>query len=194
MARQRIHEIVHEYGRDVLEHERMRIEKHCYQHGAVTTFEHSVRVACLAVYFADRLHLWRHVDLRSLVRAALLHDYFLYDWHYDGDGSHKLHGFTHPRRALTNALHDFDLNPVERDSILRHMFPLTPVPPRYIEGYLVTMADKISATRETFSMARFSKPQLDPVPARLALTDGSESAQKTNDGDDEAEHQEETIR
>ncbi|MBW3087249.1 HD domain-containing protein [Bifidobacterium sp. 82T24] len=172
LARQRIHELVHEYGHDVLDHERMRIEKHCYQHGAVTTFEHSVRVACLAVYFADRLHLWRFVDLRSLVRAALLHDYFLYDWHHDDGGTHRLHGFTHPRRALTNALEDFDLNPVERDSILRHMFPLTPIPPRYVEGYLVTMADKISATRETFSMARFSKPALAPVPERHAITDG----------------------
>ena len=57
------------------------IERGCYQHGAVTTFAHSIRVACLAVWMADRLHLWDKVDLQSLVRAALLHDYFLYDWH-----------------------------------------------------------------------------------------------------------------
>ena len=37
---------------------------------------------------------------------------------------------------------------------------MTPVPPKYIEGYLVTMADKISATRETFSRDRFNKPSL----------------------------------
>ena len=36
---------------------------------------------------------------------------------------------------------------------------LTPLPPRYIEGYLVTMADKVSATRETLSLDRFNKPK-----------------------------------
>ena len=57
-------------------------------------------------------------------------------------------------------MRDFgDLNHVERDSIARHMFPLTPLPPRYIEGYLVTMADKVSATRETLSLDRFNKPK-----------------------------------
>ncbi|ADB09906.1 conserved hypothetical protein [Bifidobacterium dentium JCM 1195 = DSM 20436] len=137
----------------------MQIERSCYQHGVVTTFAHSVRVACLAVWMADRLHLWYRVDLHSLIRAALLHDYFLYDWHDWDNGEHRLHGFTHGNTAVRNAVRDFRLNHVERDSIANHMFPLTPRPPRYIEGYLVTMADKISATRETFSMERFNKPK-----------------------------------
>ena len=55
----------------------MQIERVCYQHGVVTTFAHSIRVACLAVWIADRLRLWHRVDLHSLIRAALLHDYFL---------------------------------------------------------------------------------------------------------------------
>ena len=75
------------------------------------------------------------------------------------NGEHRLHGFTHGNTAVRNAVRDFRLNHVERDSIANHMFPLTPRPPRYIEGYLVTMADKISATRETFSMERFNKPK-----------------------------------
>lgn len=56
----------------------MQIERVCYQHGVVTTFAHSIRVACLAVWIADRLRLWHRVDLHSLIRAALLHDYFLW--------------------------------------------------------------------------------------------------------------------
>lgn len=59
-----------------------------------------------------------------------------------------------------NAVRDFHLNRVERDSIENHMFPLTPIPPRYLEGYLVTVADKISATRETVSLERFYKPKV----------------------------------
>ena len=58
---------------------------------------------------------------------------------------------------MRNAVHDFKLNRIERDSIMNHMFPLTPCPPKYIEGYLVTAADKISATQETLSFDRFDK-------------------------------------
>ena len=88
---------------------------------------------------ADRAHLWYRVDLKSLIRAALLHDYFLYDWHDWDNGEHQWHGFTHGHAALVNALKDFKLNDIERNSIENHMFPMTPVPPRYIEGYLVTL-------------------------------------------------------
>ena len=127
-----------------------------YQHGGVTVYAHCVRVAALSCRLANAMGL--AVDRAALVRGALLHDYFLYDWHDWDNGEHRLHGFTHGRAALENAMRDFgDLNHVERDSIARHMFPLTPLPPRYVEGYLVTMADKVSATRETLSPDRFSK-------------------------------------
>ena len=158
LTRVEIQRLVATYGRDVLEHEHMRIERRCYQHGNVTTYAHSIRVACLAVWMADRARLWKRVDLRSLIRAALLHDYFLYDWHDWDGGTHRWHGFTHGSTALDNALADFKLNAVERDAIARHMFPLTPLPPRHLEGYLVTLADKLSATAETFSPDRFNKP------------------------------------
>ena len=69
-------------------------------------------------------------------------------------------GYTdsHGETAMRNAIRDFKLNQIERDSIEHHMFPLTPYPPKYIEGYLVTAADKISATKETLSFDRFDKP------------------------------------
>ncbi len=79
LTRTQIQRLVAKHGREVIEHRHMQIERCCYQHGNVTTFEHSVRVACLAVWMADRAHLWYRVDLKSLIRAALLHDYFLYD-------------------------------------------------------------------------------------------------------------------
>lgn len=157
LTRAQIDSIVSRYGADILAHEHMEIERRAFQHGIVSTYEHSVDVARCAVFLGDRLHLWRRVDLRSLVRAALLHDYFLYDWHDKDDGEHRLHGFRHPYTAARNAEEDFGLNEVERDSIRRHMFPLTPIPPKYVEGYLVTLADKICAFRETFSLDRFKK-------------------------------------
>ena len=46
---------------------------------------------------------------------------------------------------------DFALRPVERDMILRHMFPLNLHPPRTREGVLLCLADKLCATREVVS-------------------------------------------
>lgn len=145
----RIRSIVEHFGADILSHEHMQIEKRALQHGSVTTFEHSVLVACMSMRIADRLRLWEHVNLRALVRAALLHDYFLYDWHeYDG-GTHRLHGFRHPYTAERNARADFELDDIVSNSIRTHMFPLTPIPPKYLEGAIVNIADTVCAIKET---------------------------------------------
>jgi uncharacterized protein len=117
------------------------------QHGTISVYAHCVEVARTSCCIAASLKI--NVDYRSMVRGALLHDYFLYDWHHTGDGSHRLHGFTHPKRALLNALRDLELNRIERMVILRHMFPLTPIPPTCRESWLVCLADKICATKET---------------------------------------------
>lgn len=154
ISEQAINRIVQYYGREILDHDNMEISRASMQHGAVSTYEHSLLTARLAVRIADRLHLWHHVNLRALVRIALLHDYFLYDWHERGDGSHRLHGFRHGFRAARNAERDFGLTHIERNGIRHHMFPLTPLPPRYLEGIIVSLADKISATRETFQRRR----------------------------------------
>ena len=103
------------------------------QHGGVTVYRHCVRVAVLSCRLADAFG-WQ-VDRAALIRGALLHDYFLYDWH-EKDDSHRLHGFTHPRTALRNACADWTLTDREQNIILRHMFPLTPVPPACREGWL----------------------------------------------------------
>jgi uncharacterized protein len=88
------------------------------------------------------------VDERALVRGALLHDYFLYDWHVS-DPSHRLHGFTHPGTACRNAIRDFGIGPVEQNMVRHHMFPLTPAPPTCREAVILCLADKVVATRET---------------------------------------------
>ena len=119
------------------------------QHGDVSVYEHVVAVAVESCRMADALA--RHgiaVDRPSLVRGALLHDYFLYDWH-DPDPSHRLHGFRHPFFALRNAEDDFTLDERERNIIARHMFPLVPVPPTCREAWIVCGADKLVALRET---------------------------------------------
>lgn len=83
------------------------------------------------------------------MRGALLHDYFLYDWHTKHEG-HSLHGFFHPGRALKNAERDFSLSPTERNMIKTHMFPLTLPPPKCKESWILVVADKVCAIKETF--------------------------------------------
>ena len=64
------------------------------QHGSVSVYAHCLAVAEESVRIARAMKL--KVDYDSLVRGALLHDYFLYDWHDNPDGRHNIHGFTHP--------------------------------------------------------------------------------------------------
>lgn len=124
----------------------MQSEKNFRQHGRMSMYEHSLAVARMCLRIAK--YFPGEVDMRSLVRGALLHDYFLYDWHIP-DESHKWHGVTHAGDALKNARRDFELNEIEQDMIRKHMFPLNPVPPKYRESWILCMADKICASKET---------------------------------------------
>lgn len=123
------------------------LESHKYmQHGDTSVFRHSVSVAYYSYYLALKLHA--PVNETSLIRGALLHDYFLYDWHEKNAG-HRFHGFIHAGRALQNAKNDFELTRREENIISRHMFPLNIVPPMCKEAWLVCLADKICASKET---------------------------------------------
>ena len=134
------------YGGDILASPGLRLQRRHRQHGKVSVLQHSLSVALMCLKLSRALRL--PVDERALVRGALLHDYFLYDWH-EKDASHRWHGFTHPAKALANASRDFPLSPTERDMIAHHMFPLLPSPPRSRESALLCLADKLCALEET---------------------------------------------
>ena len=130
----------------MLRQSRLLQAQSCCQHGDTSCLLHSVAVAYFSCRAADLLPF--SFRREELVRGALLHDYFLYDWH-DPDPAHRLHGFRHPFTALRNAARDFSLSPVERDAILRHMFPLVPIPPKSPEGVMVCLVDKACSLYET---------------------------------------------
>lgn len=133
---------------DYLEKEgRLSLTKQFMQHGNVSVFEHCVAVCLYSIKIAKLLRI--RYDLEALIRGALLHDYFLYDWHVNDDPNRRLHGFFHPSVALENALEDYDLSRKEQDIIKHHMFPLTIIPPMCREAWLVCLADKICAGKET---------------------------------------------
>ncbi len=139
---------INKYGGDILASDGMQSEKRFMQHGCVSTYEHSLDVAVMCLRLSKKLHI--RADKKSLVRGALLHDYYLYDWHTPHDG-HDMHALMHARCALDNASRDFALNDIERDMIARHMFPLNIKPPKYRESVILCVADKLCALSETFS-------------------------------------------
>ena len=117
------------------------------QHGKVTTLTHSLRVAKLC-YQLDRF-FHAHCDKRVLLQAALLHDFYLYDWHQK-DGSHKWHGFHHAEKAVENAKVHFSIDEKTASCIATHMWPLTLRKfPRYKEAWILTLADKMISIKET---------------------------------------------
>lgn len=142
--------VVRRYGGDILGSQGMLLSQSFRQHGDVSVALHCFFAAVVCVRLARALAL--RVDTRALVRGALLHDYFLYDWH-DPDPSHRLHGFRHAGFALRNAGRDFSLGPIERNMIASHMFPVNLVLPRFRESLLLCLADKICSFCETFHLA-----------------------------------------
>lgn len=141
--------------RELLENEKI-FEMHQYiQHGNTTTFTHCLVVAYYSYVLALRLPL--KYDVKSVIRGAMLHDFYLYDWHIPHE-SHRLHGYKHPGFALDNARIHYQLNKIEEDIIEKHMWPLTlRKPPIFKESMLVCLVDKYCSLTETFFIPAMPK-------------------------------------
>lgn len=138
------------------------------QHGSVSTYEHCVRVARTSYSWACRLPF--EIDEKSLVEGALLHDFYLYDWH-DRSSSKPHHATRHPLYAADNASREFGLSPRSLSIIVSHMWPLPPTRiPRSVEAWVVCIADKWCSLYETVclrgrSSQRVQLPQQADSPA-----------------------------
>ena len=71
---------------------------------------------------------------------------------------------------MENAKQYFELTDEEKDTILRHMWPLTPVPPSTRAGYAVTFADKMCCLEETKATVKRSAA----VPGHLLFAQTAE--------------------
>ncbi len=138
----------------IIAKEEMQETKKLIQHANVSVFAHSLAVAAYSMKLANDLG-W-DIDKRSLIRGAVLHDFFLYDWHRINDIGDGLHGFAHPNTASKNALRHFELNKREIDIIRKHMWPLTFTKlPKYRESWLVCIADKYCSLLETLGLSTY---------------------------------------
>lgn len=123
----------------IIKTENFKLMREIPQHKNSTMFIHSVLVAYNCYLRAKDNDKY---DLNVVVRGALLHDYFLYDWRKNRELL-KGHGFNHPKIALENARKEYDLCQKEIDIILNHMWPLTLFHmPKSKEAWLVSRMDK----------------------------------------------------
>lgn len=132
---------------DLANHPTVQKMKLYRQHYDTNCFDHCYNVAFYSYLICKKLNL----DYISVSRAGMLHDLFLYDWRKKQPEHKRFHGFRHPRIALNNASKLFDLNEKEKDIILKHMWPITIIPQKYIEGYIITLTDKYCALEESYN-------------------------------------------
>ena len=134
--------------RDLLTNDTFKTMHSYVHHRHISILEHSIHVAFFSYLLAKKLS----IDPYSIVRGALLHDFYLYDWHDRNPESKtgiQLHGFKHPKIALRNAREHFEINAIEADIIEKHMWPLTLHKlPKYKASMLVVWIDKYCSFRE----------------------------------------------
>ena len=122
--------------------------QHCRQHAeGISRLDHCLYVAYLSFLFCRRCKL----DARSAARAGLMHDMDLRD---EASVGRLRHLVSHPVMAA-EAADRHGLNRLERDIILKHMWPVTlRLMPRYRESFVVNMADKVCALFEVTRLYR----------------------------------------
>ena len=134
--------------KSIVSTEKYKSMKTYNHHGGKSTFYHSLKVAYLV--YKHCMKKKRKYDTYEIVKGALLHDYYLYDWHNKGEG-HRLHGFRHPKFSYKNAERDYGpLTKVEKDIILHHMFPLVIFLPKTRQGFIVSYYDKVASLLDYF--------------------------------------------
>lgn len=121
-------------------------------HHFTTRLVHSIFVS----YVSYKITKARGLDYVSTARAGLLHDFFLEERaevELLGMGSHNA---AHPKIALKNAKKVTEINALEKDIILKHMFLCTFSfkAPKYRESFIVSMVDKYCAIQEVSKPSR----------------------------------------
>ncbi len=108
-------------------------------------YTHSIFVAYISFLACKRLNL----DYEAAARGGMLHDFF-----FGGAEQGVKRLWKHPKDALENATQRYELNEMEQDIIVKHMWPLTRALPKHKESFVVSMADKVCCVAEVLHLDR----------------------------------------
>lgn len=131
---------------DIINNTTVNKMKNFRQHYDTNCFDHCKDVAFYSYLICKKFNL----DYEAAARGGMLHDLFLYDWRRKTGDRKGWHGFRHPRIALNNSNKLFILSDTEQDIILKHMWPLTVIFPKYKESFIVSCVDKYCAIKESY--------------------------------------------
>lgn len=151
---------VHIIGKDILETAEFHQALEQTHHDKTTVGAHSMEVACTALAISRMLNgIHISTNEKQMIRAALCHDLGILG-RYDKFANNFVCCYRHPKDSVRVAEKLLGgLTSIERDVIAHHMWPVTPVPPRHREAYIVTLADKICAIREIIRSAEKNKKE-----------------------------------
>lgn len=134
---------------EILENEEFLKRKKYRHHGDISVYEHSFSVSKLSYSIARKINISfgkQIINEYDIAIGGLLHDFYYKPYTEDHEKKpfFKQHGFVHAREALDNSKKYFPqyINKRTENIILRHMFPLNIVPPKYLESWLITIIDK----------------------------------------------------
>ena len=90
-----------------------------------------------------------------------MHDFFTVDDINPNTKKYLSYLRRHPDQALQNSTNYFEVNEVEKDIILTHMYPITLNKPSYKESKVVCLSDKLVSCYEFFRFQfKYSKTLL----------------------------------
>lgn len=141
-------------------------------HRCYSRYYHSLHVAYLTFRITKRLRL----DYVSATRAAMLHDFFYFEWKRAKLSRSDGYVWKHPIIAYKRARRLFPINEKEKDIIVKHMWPFANGVPKYAESWIVCAVDTLQAiieytradeARKTFARNNYNAmPRYRLMPAR----------------------------
>ncbi len=145
------------YVEEILLSDEFQKRKLFYHHDG-SLWNHLVSVSYRSFLMAK--YHFKKADPRVCAIAGLLHDFYPKAYKYSKELDdldhfyvtdvkkkqpiHKMHAFSHAKDAANNSVKYFPylIDDKIYSCIETHMFPMTPIPPKYIEGWIITFIDK----------------------------------------------------
>ena len=148
---------------DLLSDELVKSMADYHHHKEVTTHFHSVFVSYSVLKVCEAL---KHKRTEEIVRAALLHDFYLYEWYTEKH--EEYHIWYHPKESVKNIKKHFgSLSKMQENMILSHMFPTCVELPKSSGAWILTLCDKRCATADYLKTSKRFIPIYNEINRRV---------------------------